>query len=46
MREIIGFDRRYRDGSKKAVFEGKFGLTIPDGWARSPGPGLCPRGAE
>lgn len=36
--KIIGINRRFRDGSKKALKGSKRGLTIPKGWRDRPGP--------
>ncbi|HEX4609909.1 MAG TPA: hypothetical protein VH092_17070 [Urbifossiella sp.] len=35
---IIGINRRYGDGTKKAMKGGKRGLTLPTGWRDRPGP--------
>lgn len=35
---VIGINRRYSNGSKKAMHGGKRGLTLPTGWRDRPGP--------
>lgn len=35
---VIGLNRRFRDGSKKAMHGSKRGLTLPAGWRENPGP--------
>jgi len=43
---IVGINRRYRDGRKKAMKGAARGLTTPDGWANREGPIFCPEGAS
>jgi AAA domain len=43
---IIGINRRYKDGTKKAVGGGGRGLTIPVGWREREGPVMVPEGAS
>jgi hypothetical protein len=45
-RRIIGINRRYRDGSKRAMAGSKRGLTIPDGWDKGDRPIFLPEGAS
>jgi len=35
---VIGLNRRFKDGSKKAMSGSKRGLTLPTGWQEKPGP--------
>ncbi len=35
---VVGLNRRFGDGSKKAVHGSKRGLTLPTGWRDRPGP--------
>ncbi len=35
---VVGLNRRFKDGSKKAMHGSKRGLTLPTGWRDRPGP--------
>jgi putative DNA primase/helicase len=42
--QIIGINRRYRDGRKQAMAGGQRGLTVPEGWRAMDSPIFCPEG--
>ncbi len=44
--QIIGINRRYRDGQKKAIAGSKRGLTVPENWRQGEGPIFLPEGAS
>jgi putative DNA primase/helicase len=44
--EVIGINRRWPNGQKKAMAGGKRGLTVPAGWRERAGPLLIPEGAS
>jgi hypothetical protein len=44
--QIIGINRRYKDGTKKAAKDSRRGLSIPSDWAKRNGPVFLPEGAS
>jgi hypothetical protein len=43
---VVGVNRRFRNGDKKAMAGCQRGLTIAEGWRERPGPVFCPEGAS
>lgn len=43
---VIGINQRFADGSKKLIFGGHRGLSVPAGWADRPGPVYVVEGAS